>query len=39
MENQYGKQAYPVHKVMKTLIETNKNIPLYKLTGVENDDL
>jgi hypothetical protein len=38
MENKYGKQVVPVHKVMKTFINSNENIPLYKLTGVETDD-
>lgn len=38
MENRYGKQKLPVHKVMKYLINSHKNIPLYKLIDENSDD-
>ncbi|WP_139205944.1 MULTISPECIES: hypothetical protein [unclassified Bacillus (in: firmicutes)] len=38
MENKYGKQEYPVHKVMKNFVMSQKTIPLHKLVSVESDD-
>lgn len=38
MENRYGKQKIPVHKVMKYLVNSHKNIPLYKLIDENSDD-
>ncbi|QED46063.1 gluzincin family metallopeptidase [Cytobacillus dafuensis] len=38
MENKYGKQSYPEHKMMKYFIDNNKAIPLFKLIDVNKDD-
>ena len=39
MENTFGKQAYPVHKVMKYFINKSKTIPINQLIDLKSDDL
>ncbi|WP_102275396.1 gluzincin family metallopeptidase [Cytobacillus massiliigabonensis] len=38
MENTYGKQSYPVHKVMNYLMDKEKIIPINKLIDLTTDD-
>ncbi|WP_316571013.1 hypothetical protein [Neobacillus sp. YIM B06451] len=38
MENRFGKQKYPIHKVMKLFLSMEKSIPLNKLIDLDNDD-
>ncbi|WP_142752235.1 hypothetical protein [Neobacillus piezotolerans] len=38
MENRFGKQKSPVHKVMKLFLNLGKAIPLNKLIDLDNDD-
>ncbi|WP_053367434.1 hypothetical protein [Bacillus sp. FJAT-27245] len=38
MENRFGKQKYPIHKVMKLFLNMGKAIPLNKLMDLDQDD-
>lgn len=38
MENRFGKQKYPIHKVMKLFLNMGKSIPLHKLIDLDHDD-
>lgn len=37
-ENRFGKQKYPIHKVMKLFLNMGKAIPLYKLIDLDQAD-